>query len=290
MQVIQGRQEKEIVTRAYRVETSHGSLAVEESGQGEIPLLMIHGNSFCRGVFRHQLQSSLTANHRLIAFDLPGCGQSSNAPDPERTYTRSGIVDAVVELLVKLEITNVIVLGWSLGGHLGVEMIPRFPGLRGLMITGAPPASREDMAQAFKRTPQIGLAGKQDWTPEEAEVFVQGVFGKSAEQFMRDAAARADGRFRKTLFASLGASSGPNPRQIVESSPTPLAVVNGDADPIVNLEYFDSIKYANLWDKHCHRLPGSGHVPFWESPGEFNSLLEHFLADVDANDNHRHRE
>ena len=91
MQVIQSRREKDLVTRAYRVETSHGSLAVEESGQGEMPLLMIHGNSFCRGVFRYQLRSSLTANRRLIAFDLPGCGQSSNVPDPERTYTRYGL-------------------------------------------------------------------------------------------------------------------------------------------------------------------------------------------------------
>jgi hypothetical protein len=53
---------------------------------------------------------------------------------------------------------------------------------------------------------------------------------------MRDAVARADGRLRKTLFSSPGASSGPNSRQIVESIPTPLAVVNGGADPLVNLD------------------------------------------------------
>ena len=33
------------------IATSHGSLAVEESGHGGIPVLLIHGNSFCRGVF-----------------------------------------------------------------------------------------------------------------------------------------------------------------------------------------------------------------------------------------------
>jgi pimeloyl-ACP methyl ester carboxylesterase len=90
MQVMRGEQAKNVVTREYKVETSHGSLAVEESGQGEIPILMVHGNSFCREVFRHQLHSSLTVNHRLIAFDLPGHGESSNAPDPERTYTVRG--------------------------------------------------------------------------------------------------------------------------------------------------------------------------------------------------------
>jgi pimeloyl-ACP methyl ester carboxylesterase len=282
MRVIEGEQQKVVTTREYRIETSHGLLAVEESGHGEMPLLMIHGNSFCRDVFRHQLQSSLAANHRLIAFDLPGNGESSDASDPKRTYTPSGLADTVIELLGKLGIANVIVLGWSLGGLIGIGMIPRFSGLKGLMITGAPPVDRDHLAQAFNPTQQRGLVGKQDWSPAEADAFVQLSVGKSAELFMRDAAARADGRLRKTLFSSLGANSGPEPRQIVETSPTPLAVVNGGADPIVNLDYVDSIQYANLWDKHCYRLAGRGHAPFWESPEEFNPLLERFLSDVES--------
>ena len=48
-----------ISTRQHTIITSHGSLAVEESGQGNIPVLLIHGNSSCRGVFRHQLQGRL---------------------------------------------------------------------------------------------------------------------------------------------------------------------------------------------------------------------------------------
>jgi pimeloyl-ACP methyl ester carboxylesterase len=148
------------------------------------------------------------------------------------------------------------------------------------MITGAPPVDRDHMAQAFKPSPQLGLAGKQDWSPAEAETFLQGTVGKSAEQFMRDAVARADGRLRKTIFASLDTSSGPSSQQIVESSPTPLAVVNGEEGHLLNLDCFDSINYANLWDKHCYRLAGLGHAPFWESPGAFNPLLERFLADV----------
>jgi hypothetical protein len=43
-------------TRQQIIATSHGALAVEESGQDCIPALLIHGNSFCRGVFRNQMQ------------------------------------------------------------------------------------------------------------------------------------------------------------------------------------------------------------------------------------------
>ena len=36
--------------------TSHGYLAEEETGGSGIPVLLIHGNSSCRGVFRNQMQ------------------------------------------------------------------------------------------------------------------------------------------------------------------------------------------------------------------------------------------
>jgi pimeloyl-ACP methyl ester carboxylesterase len=270
-----------ISTKQRIIDTSHGSLAVEENGRGEIPVLLIHGNSFCRGVFRHQLQGSLAKNHRLIAFDLPGHGESSDAPDPIRTYTRPGLADATVELLEKLRVSEAIVFGWSLGGHIGIEMFSRFPGMRGLMISGAPPVSSNQMSQGFNMSPQRGVASKQELSKAEIDAFVENIFGESAEAFLRDAVARTDGRFRKRLFEAAHAGEGVDQRLTVESSRVPLAVVNGGADLIVNLDYFDTVAYANLWNGRCHRLCGLGHVPFWEAPDDFNPVFEQFLQHVE---------
>jgi pimeloyl-ACP methyl ester carboxylesterase len=254
------------------IATSHGSLAVEESGRGGIPVLLIHGNSFCRGVFRYQMQGEIAKNRRLIAFDLPGHGQSANAVDPKRSYTRPGLADAAIELLDELGVAEAIVFGWSLGGHIGVEMVPRFPGMRGLMICGAPPVGRNQMAQGFRSSPHQGVV----------DGFVEDIFGESAGQFLHDAVARADGHFRKTLFDAARSGAGVDQRTTVESSLVPLAVVNGGADRIVNLDYFDRVAYANLWEGRCHRLSGLGHAPFWQSPADFNPVLERFLNDVES--------
>jgi pimeloyl-ACP methyl ester carboxylesterase len=97
-----------------------------------------------------------------------------------------------------------------------------------------------------------------------------------------DAVARADGRFRKRLFEAARAGEGVDQRQVVETNPVPLAVVNGGADRIVNLDYVDSVAYANLFDGRCHRLDGLGHAPFWEAPAKFNPLLDRFLRDTDT--------
>jgi pimeloyl-ACP methyl ester carboxylesterase len=62
------------------VETTHGVLRGLANGKGEPAILCIHGNSFCLNIFQHILTSDLTKKHRVIAFDLPGHGGSSDAP------------------------------------------------------------------------------------------------------------------------------------------------------------------------------------------------------------------
>jgi pimeloyl-ACP methyl ester carboxylesterase len=240
---------------------------------------MIHGNSSCRGVFRQQMQAS-SAGHHVLSFDLPGHGASSDAPDPKRTYTLPGLADATLEMLERLGLSEVVVLGWSLGGHIAMEMLPRFPGIRGLMIVGAPPIGGGNFALGFKGSPQAGAASKGQLTEQEREEFLEAIFGGSVQPFLRDAMARADGRFRKLLFEAGRAGMGSDAQQVVQINQTPLAVVNGGADNLVKVDYFDTLEYANLWEGRCHRLDGLGHAPFWESPGDFNPILARFLADV----------
>ena len=78
-------------TRTLR--TSHGLIWIEQSGHGELPVFLIHGNSSCLEVFRYQIDSPLARQNRLIAFDLPGHGRSGDAIDPARTYTLPGFAD-----------------------------------------------------------------------------------------------------------------------------------------------------------------------------------------------------
>lgn len=148
-----------ISTRQMIIVTSHGSLAVEDTGGSGVPVLLIHGNSFCSGVFRNRMQGQMAKEHRFIAFDLPGHGQSSDATDPQRTYTLPGLADAAVELLDKLGVVEAIVFGWSLGGHIGIEMIQRFAGMRGLMISGAPPVGPNHLSQGFNASGRRRQAG-----------------------------------------------------------------------------------------------------------------------------------
>ena len=125
--------------RLHQLSTSHGSIVVEETGRGDLPVLLIHGNSLSREVFRKQLGGALPGKYRLVALDLPGHGDSSDAPNPSRTYTRSGLADAAIEVLGLLGLREVVVVGWSLGGHIALEVASRFFGIKGLLISGLRP-------------------------------------------------------------------------------------------------------------------------------------------------------
>jgi pimeloyl-ACP methyl ester carboxylesterase len=78
----------------------------------------IYGNSSCSGFFPPSAaRRARERDPRLIAVDLRGQGQSSDAPCPIRSYTRPALADASTEALVKLGVTETVVFGWSLGTH-----------------------------------------------------------------------------------------------------------------------------------------------------------------------------
>lgn len=265
-----------------RINTSHGSIAVEDNGRSGLPLVMIHGNSTCRGVFARQMQDEVLAQRRIIRFDLPGHGDSADAADPQRSYTRPALADLALEVLEALQVSEAVIIGWSLGGHIGIDMLSQFPGAAGLVITGTPPVGRGGMAEGFVASPQQGLPSKGSFTMPEAERFGRVIFGSPVEPFVVDAILRTDSSFREILFQAARAGVGQDQRAVVETSPVPLAVINGADDPLIRLDYLDTLDYANLWDGRCHRLRGVGHAAFWHAPRHFNRLLNRFLVDIGA--------
>ena len=266
---------------AYKVPTSHGMIAVRDSGSGATSVFMIHGNSSSAAVFQHQIDSAALERHRLIAIDLPGHGASGDAAHPERTYTRPGFADTLAEVIAHIGLADPVLFGWSLGGHIALELASRLASVRGLVICGAPPVGNT-MSEGFRPGSAIRYGSRENLSAEDLEAFGLAIFGHTFDAPLRAAMARADGRARRIMFEAARAGAGVNQRLVVERFRQPLAVVNGAGDTIINLDYIDGIGYGNLWSGKCHRMPGAGHAPFRDDPAAFNALLARFLADIEA--------
>ena len=268
--------------RGRRVETAHGELSYVDDGGPGPAVLFVHGNSSCKEIFGKQLASPRFAGHRRIAFDLPGHGESSNAPEPERTYSIHGFTDAAIALLSALRVERAIVVGWSLGGHIALELMARWPGCRAAWITGTPPAGASDLADAFIQSDHMNLTFKARFDDAEARIFAQDAVGSRVplEPWMFEACKRADGRFRPLMLQSAVEGRDLDGREIAATSPLLLAVVSGEQEPFVNNAFLTSLIYRNLWDGKVHILAGLEHMPFWEAPERIDPLLARFLAEA----------
>ena len=270
-----------MMTSAHAV-TAHGRIAYSDSGGTGPVVLFVHGNSSAKEIFEHQLNSPLLTRYRCIAIDLPGHGASDDAPDPQSTYSIHGFADAVIAFLKAMYIDRAVVVGGSLGGHVALEMMARWPGTVAAWITGTPPAGANDLDKAFLPSEHMALTFKSAFSASEARDYAQETVGANVPllPWMLRAAQRADGRFRPLMLASVAAGHDLDGRAIAATSTLPLAVVSGADEPFVDNAFLLGLSYGALWDGRVHILAGQGHMPFWQDPTLVNELLARFLSDV----------
>ena len=86
-------------------------------GEGE-PLLLLHGNSGSINSFVYQIPE-LSKHFKVIAVDSRAQGRSS---DSEKEITYALMASDMSELIEKLKLGSVYVVGWSDGGNIGLEL------------------------------------------------------------------------------------------------------------------------------------------------------------------------
>jgi pimeloyl-ACP methyl ester carboxylesterase len=259
--------------------------AIVEPGRN-LPVVFLHGNSSTKAVWTHQLDLMRRRGRAILAPDLPGHGESENSPTPELTYSFPGYASIVSGLLDALGWGAVDVVGWSLGGHIGLELLAVDSRVRSLLIAGSPPAppSADSLEQVFYPSDDMRLASKVEFSDADALAYGTAMMGGRDALTMSLLAnvKRTDGDARRFLFSSVVGGVGTNQRATVETSDKPLCVLHGECEPFVRLDYLRSLNYRALWNNRIHVIPGAGHAPHWQNPTAFNRILSGFHAFVES--------
>jgi pimeloyl-ACP methyl ester carboxylesterase len=98
-------------------------IAYRIQGQGE-PLLLIMGLAGTMDIWDPTMMGQLTQHYRVIIFDNRGIGGTTLGTQP---FTIPQMADDTAGLLQALGIDHAYVLGWSMGSHVGQELVLKYP-------------------------------------------------------------------------------------------------------------------------------------------------------------------
>lgn len=249
------------------------------------PVVLLHGNSSSARVWQPLLASGFGDRFRCLALDLPGHGRSAPATRPE-VYSLPGYATILAGFLTELEAKDAVIVGWSLGGNIALEAAPRLPDVTGFAILGTPPVgTAEQLAEAFFPNPAVSIGFTAELDHDAARCYAESFLAPRSTlpltDFIADILA-TDGAARADLLTSVQAGRFANQVDIVAKLNQPIAVLHGQHEQLVNLDYLRSLTIPTLWRHAVQVLPDAGHTPQMETPQALAEILTEFLTDLDG--------
>ena len=258
-------------------------IAVYESSGSGRTVLFIHGNSLGAELYSKQLNSELGKKYRLIAFDFPGHGKSDAAANPAQAYSPQGLIDSMFTVINQLKLKDFIIAGHSLGGHLILQASGALRAAKGLLVFGTPPLSMPpDTTKVYHPHPALAYAFKSDLTDEEAKALADSFIlsDSHSDETVFKLIKATDKNFRGSFAATAFGGALKDETQIIEKLKIPLAILHGEKDQLVNLDYIKSLTIPSLWRKEVQLITNAGHCPQWENAEAFNNCLKAFIEET----------
>lgn len=257
---------------------------VRDNGKdAEVTLFFCHGNSLNSSFFDAQFNAPELASCRLVAFDLPGHGQSPKPLDKEATYSLPGYADVAIGVIEALDLKNPVLVGHSLGGHLCNYIASKHEDVRAIATFGAPPLGLPPaMDKAFIPDPRLALAFQGHHTAEEAHTLADAfvVNDEALIKRLSEAILSTDPNARAEVAASIGAGKLIDELEVMKGFDFPYAIWNGAQDTLVNLNYFSIVETPHLWKGAAQVIENTGHMVQVESARAFNAELSEFINDL----------
>ncbi|MCC2634226.1 alpha/beta fold hydrolase [Ramlibacter sp.] len=240
-------------------------------------VLMLHGIGGGHLSFAPQVESLAVAGYRAVAWDMPGYGHSA----PIEPYTFKGLAQSCVLLIESLKVSNVVLVGHSMGGMVAQEVVARRPDLVSrLVLCGTSPAFGKpdgDWQREFvsQRTAPLD-AGKS--MADLAETLVPQMVGPGSLPEGLRLATHCMGMvpaatYRRALECIVTFDRRANLPNI--NVPTLLIAGEHDrnAPPAVMKKMAEAIPRSTFI-----QMKGIGHLQNLEAPDDFDGLLLNFLS------------
>jgi pimeloyl-ACP methyl ester carboxylesterase len=238
-------------------------------GAGDKTLVFVHCWC-CNRTFWDNKVTEFARDYRVVTIDLAGHGESGEGRE---VWTIAAFGADVAAVFEKLDLTNAVLIGHSMGGPVCIEAA-RLVGDRAIGLVGV------DNLQNMTRT----------FTPEQVEGFV-GNFESDFPGYTREFVGAmftpvADSALKAGIIEQMAAE---DPRMGMEAIGNTVTYdyAAALADMRLPIRTIASDRYptdvagnrALASSFEVRLMPGQGHFPHLENPPMFNQLLHETLAD-----------
>lgn len=267
-----------IATRMQTLEVDGRTIAFRQSGDGPA-LVLLHGFLSDSRCWRHQL-AGLSDEFRVIAWDAPGAGLSS---DPPETFTTASYATCLARFLDAIGVERAHVLGLSWGGILAQEFYrlcaERF---RSIVLADTYAGWRGSLPESVWKDRLASCLRDARGSPEALVAkFTPGAVAEVAPQNVRDEFSDIAREFHPVGFRLMALSCAElDTRDLLPRIDVPTLLLWGDDDRRSPLSVADQFHGAISGSKLAI-IPGAGHVSNMEQPDVFNDHVRRFCQHVE---------
>lgn len=252
-----------------------GDLHVTDRGPRDAPAILLVHCYTCSMAYWQRVEPLLRRDHRVIAVDLLGHGDSEQ---PDDGYSMEHQADTIAQALDALDAKPVLAVGQSLGGPVSTALAQRHPErVRGLVIMDS--ASQRKYVQLpltarIATAPVLGPAIKQvvpDSTihSELSKAFHEGF--DFPDEFVEDVKRMTYTAFADSQSAGIDFAEARHLDDRIAATGLPVTVIFGAEDRIVDPQSADD--YRDVPGAKVVVLPGVGHTPQMERPARAAALI-----------------
>ncbi|CAN5744518.1 alpha/beta fold hydrolase [soil metagenome] len=273
-----------------RTETLHGhDLWFVDSGDGPA-VLFIHGILGSHRNWAH-LVDRLDDHHRVVAPDLFGHGASAK---PVGDYSLGAHAATLRDLLDRLDIDRVTLVGHSLGGGIAMQFLYLFPERVDRLVLVASGGLGRSVSPLLRSAALPGAEWflpliASNWVRERAEGLGRtlGKVGWRASSDVAEAwwgfSSLADADSRRAFLATARSVIDPGGQTVSAHNHLPLAneiltlIVWGTRDRMIPTWHATAAQRA-FSGSRVELFEGAGHFPHLDEPDRFADLLGTFIA------------
>jgi pimeloyl-ACP methyl ester carboxylesterase len=244
----------------------------EVQGSSDQTLLFIHGWSNNLHVWDEQIKV-FSENYRVVAVDLPGFGASK---DNRHAWTMESFGADVAAVINHLDLDQVILVGFSMGGPVSIETAKQVPGkIRGIVLVDTiqnPDQTYSDEFIASLTAAFMDMVTQP--TLEKVRPFFrtqQNDLGNRYIAMISDVPKIGWNESLQNCLTWLNDAC----VEAIQDLHMPIVAINSDQHPTD----VDAFRKYNPYFK-ARIIQGVNHVVFWEAPEQFDRYLEESIQDI----------